>query len=86
MKTPRFTIADTFPDLKESFHYLKTHDNHFCNILTKYEKIDDAVNRVEDDLDILDPITLENMKKERLILKDQIYNMLVTHKLNAEEK
>ena len=86
MKTPRFTIADSFPDLKESFHYLKTHDKHFIHILTEYEQIDNAVDRAEDELDIVEPVALETMKKERIILKDKIYNMLIDHKVNAETK
>lgn len=86
MNTPRLTIAESFPELKESLHYLKTHNHHFINILSKYEKIDDKIYRIEDELDILDDTSFENLKKERITLKDQIYNMLINHKQNAEQK
>ncbi len=86
MNTPRLTIAESFPELKDSLHYLKTHDHHFMHLLAQYKKIDDKIYSIENNLEILDDNSLEILKKERAILKDQIYNLLINHKLNANKK
>ncbi|MDR5897986.1 DUF465 domain-containing protein [Halomonas vilamensis] len=71
-------LAHEFPELKEQIHVLKTQDAHFRKQFERYDTVTTDIERLEkEDLPVSDP-TIEEKKKERLALKDELYKML-TH-------
>lgn len=50
-------------------------DNHFSKMMTEYDELDKKVFRLESTGEFQD-VDLENLKKERLVLKDVIYSKL----------
>lgn len=77
MRTPHQNLTDSFPDLKEAFHHLKTHDHHFQHVLKQYEGLDTLVHKVDHEQEAMTDLELEKVKKERVVLKDTLYNLMV---------
>ncbi|AUR51767.1 YdcH family protein [Aquella oligotrophica] len=80
MRTPNQNLTESFPELKESFHELKMNDHHFQHILKKYEELDTLVHKVDHEQEVMSDFELEKVKKERVLLKDELYNMMNNHK------
>ncbi len=76
MRTPNQNLTESFPELKEAFHHLKTSDQHFQHILKEYEALDTIVHKVDHEQEVMSDFELEKIKKERVALKDQLYQML----------
>lgn len=72
-------LQKEFPDLADRIHVLKTSNNHFARIFDQYGSLDNTIVKVEEGLSVLDDFSLENLKKERLKLKDELYHMLKAH-------
>lgn len=73
-------IGEEFPEFKLKIHYLKQSDAHFRTLCDRYEEIDKAIARAESRIEIVTEIEEEKMRKERLVLKDQLLAMLNSHK------
>lgn len=80
MRTPHQNLTESFPELKDSFHHLKTTDHHFQHILKKYEELDTAVHKIDSEQEAMSDLELEKIKKERVLLKDELYQMMTKHK------
>ncbi|MEO8002548.1 MAG: YdcH family protein [Arenimonas sp.] len=65
-----------FPEFREKIHALKISDKHFSNLFEEYEIVDKAVVRIENGIEPNTDSYLEEQKKNRLHLKDQLYAML----------
>ncbi|MDQ5947602.1 MAG: uncharacterized protein QG651_96 [Pseudomonadota bacterium] len=77
MRTPHQNLTDSFPHLKEAFHHLKTHDHHFQHLLKQYEELDTLVHKIDHEQEAMTDLELEKVKKERVILKDTLYTLMV---------
>ena len=71
-------LHDDFPELADQIAALKAEDAHFAKLAEEYHEINRAVHRAETDVEPTDDLHLTEMRKERALLKDQIYHML-TH-------
>lgn len=71
-------LLKEFPEHKEKIHKLKLNYKHFEGLTEKYENLDKYIFRIESEEDILDDLSLENLKKERLKLKDEIHTIVVS--------
>ncbi len=69
-------LSTEFPEFKDAIHNLKLGDPHFSKLYEEYDASDKAINRAENGLDHLGDIELENLKKVRITLKDQIFSLL----------
>lgn len=69
-------LHDEFPDQLERLHHLKSHDNHFAKLADAYHTVNRAIHRAEAGVEALADDALEDLKKQRLTLKDQIAGML----------
>lgn len=65
-----------FPEFREKIHELKMSDKHFMNLFENYEEVDKTVVRIENGNEPNTDEYLEEQKKVRLHLKDQLYAML----------
>ena len=67
-------------EYKEEIHELKMNDAHFANIFEKHNALDQKVEDAEADRVILTDVELETLKKEKLLLKDEAYKMIMDYK------
>ncbi len=71
-------LAHEFPELKERIHELKTRDDHFYRQFERYDSVTKEIERLEKEGVPVSDSTIEDKKKERLALKDDLYQMLTT--------
>jgi uncharacterized protein YdcH (DUF465 family) len=80
MQVEHHDLAHEFPEHIEAMQSLKTHDGHFAKLFDDYHSLTSEVEGLElADLPVND-ILIEEMKKQRVALKDQLYRALVAHK------
>jgi hypothetical protein len=78
-------LAEEFPELIAEIHHLRETDGHFHRITNEYHEVNRAIHRAETDVEPCDDFRLEEMRKQRLALKDEIYGMLVKPEPVAED-
>ena len=69
-------LAEEFPEYVEKIHELKMSHAHFAKLFDEYHEINRAIHRAETDIEPTDDFHMEDMRKTRLRLKDEIYGML----------
>lgn len=69
-------LADELPEYKDAIHKLKVSDNHFAKLFHSYHECVKEILRIEDEIDAASDFTLEDLKKHRLELKDEMAAML----------
>ena len=67
-------------EYKEEIHELKMSNTHFAKVFEKHNAIDKQVEDAEADRVILTDVELETLKKEKLLLKDEAYKMILDYK------
>ena len=73
-------LAHEFPEHIEAMQTLKLKDAHFSKLFDDYHSITDEVESLERaDLPVHD-VLIEEMKKQRVVLKDELYRVLVANK------
>ncbi len=65
-----------FPEYRDLITKLKTTDKHFLNLFDKHNAVDQKIKNMESHLEPGTPEEIENLKKEKLNLKDQLYTVL----------
>lgn len=76
MSIDNHTLINEFPQLKDKIHALKTSDHHFARRFEEYNDLDREVRRLEGEGSPKADETMEELKKKRLALKDELYQML----------
>ena len=69
-------LAEEFPKHIETIHALKVADPHFADLTDSYHEVNRAIHRAETDVEPTDDLNMAKMRKERLLLKDQIWAAL----------
>ena len=69
-------LAEQFPGHVERMHTLKQEDKHFAKLADDYHEINRRVHRAETNVEPMDQLAEEQLRKERAVLKDKIYAML----------
>ena len=69
-------LAAEFPEFKGTIHNLKGTNAHFKKLFDRYQEVDRAVVRAEQRIDLMSELDEENLRKERLHLKEEIYLIL----------
>ena len=69
-------LAEEFPDKVQQIHDLKQKDGAFRVLADRYHEVNRAIHRAETNVEPTDQFNEENMRKERLNLKDQIASKL----------
>jgi len=67
-------------EYKEEIHELKMNNAHFAKVFEKHNAIDQKVEDAEANRVILTDVELETLKKEKLLLKDEAYKMIMDYK------
>ncbi len=69
-------LAEEFPDKAERIHALKKSDPHFAKLVDEYHEVNRAVHRAETNIEPTDDLHEDQLRKQRLVLKDQIWKIL----------
>lgn len=65
-----------FPEFRELITRLKGHDHHFTRLFDKHNDLDQTIKNMEANIQTASQVEIENLKKEKLLLKDQLYAIL----------
>ncbi len=69
-------LSEVFPDKTEALHSLKLENPHFAKLEAAYHTLNRAIHRAECDLEPVADHVLEDMKKRRLAMLDEIKGLL----------
>ena len=68
-----------FPEFIQQINALNALDAHFQRLFERYHEVNRHVVSIELEAEVATDPELEDLKKERLLLKDQLYAMLRAH-------
>ena len=84
-KDDKMRKTDTWQDNKDIIAELKQKDSHFATIFEEHTQLDQQINQLDKDM-----VThasreeeIEQMKRRKLHLKDEIYKIIDKNKLNS---
>ena len=67
-------------EYRDEIQELKQSNAHFLNIFDKHNALDQKIEDAEANRIILTDLELEILKKEKLLLKDEAYKMIMDYK------
>ena len=76
MALEKHDLVHEFPQHKEKIHDLKISNRHFAKLFDEYHNVDHEVHRIEVGAESSSDFYLEERKKIRLNLKDQLLEMI----------
>lgn len=76
MSTEHHGLLHEFPQLRERIHELKTSKPKFAGLYRQYDGTDKVIYRIEEEIETPPDQYTEDLKKRRVLLKDQLYAML----------
>lgn len=65
-----------FPEYRDLISRLKGHDHHFTRLFDKHNELDQRISNMEAHIQPSSQPEIENLKKEKLLLKDQLFALL----------
>ncbi len=65
-----------FPEYRDLITQLKGHDHHFTRLFDKHNDLDQRIKNMEARIEPGTQLEIEQLKKEKLALKDQLYTLL----------
>ncbi|MCF8174323.1 MAG: DUF465 domain-containing protein [Burkholderiaceae bacterium] len=77
MNVEHHDLHHEFPEHAEAIHALKVGNNHFSKLFSEYHTLTSQIEAFEANDSPVADATLEEMKKQRLKLKDELYAMLL---------
>lgn len=69
-------LIHELPEHKERIRKLKLENTHFAKLFDEYHEVDHEVRRIEIEIETRSDAYLEDKKKQRLLLKDQLYSII----------
>jgi uncharacterized protein YdcH (DUF465 family) len=66
-------LAEEFPELADQMAALRQSDAHFAKLSDRYHTVNRALHRAETDVEPTSDAHMNDMRKERMGLKDEIY-------------
>jgi uncharacterized protein YdcH (DUF465 family) len=72
-------LKHEFPELEDKIHELKTSNNHFKKLFDEYHDANKEIHRIESGAEATTDEVLTALRKQRLHLKDELYNMLTAN-------
>lgn len=76
MLNEKHDLIHEFPEHREAIHQLKISNNHFARLFEQYHEVDHEVHRIETGVETPSDDYLEERKKLRLHLKDELLNII----------
>ncbi len=69
-------LAEEFPEHVERMSEMKQADAHFARLFDEYHELNRKIHRAETLVEPTEELHETEMRKQRLVLKDQIWGML----------
>lgn len=69
-------ILREFPEHRDTIKRLKGSDEHFRKMFDEYHRLDDAIYRIEEEIDFATDQEIDELKMRRTKLKDYIYHLV----------
>ncbi|HHH44144.1 MAG TPA: DUF465 domain-containing protein [Gammaproteobacteria bacterium] len=69
-------LIHELPEYRDRIHELKVGNKHFASRFEKYHELDHEVLRVEEGIENASDEYLNELKKRRLALKDELFAMI----------
>lgn len=86
MQVDHHDIYTEFPEMRDAIDALKGGNAHFTRLFATYSRLTGKVEDLEaHDMPVAD-FTLEDMKKQRVKLKDEIYHMLLAFRSGQQHR
>ena len=76
MLSEKHDLVHELPEHRDTIHSLKMTNNHFARLCDKYHEVDHEVHRIETGIENTSDDYLEERKKVRLYLKDELYRII----------
>jgi len=73
-----------FPEYRDLITRLKNSDHHFTRLFDKHNDLDQKIKNMEDHISPGTQEEIETLKKEKLMLKDQLYAILKKHEQSGD--
>ncbi len=70
------TLAEEFSGHLDRMHELKLSNGHFVKLHQAYDTVNEEINRIEAGIEATADNVLEDLKKNRLRLKDEIFTLI----------
>jgi uncharacterized protein YdcH (DUF465 family) len=71
-------------EYRDEIHELKQSNAHFAKIFDEHNELDDKITKAENGEITLTDVELETLKKQKLLLKDEAYKMILEYKKSKE--
>jgi uncharacterized protein YdcH (DUF465 family) len=65
-----------FPEYRDLISRLKTEDAHFSRLFQRHNELDHQIHNMETGVTPADSVTIDTLKREKLLLKDRLYAVL----------
>ena len=69
-------LHDEFPEDTALLHTLKVSDSHFQTLAARYHEVNREIHRIEAEVDAASDARLEDLKKQRLAMLDEVADLL----------
>lgn len=76
MPLEKHDLVHELPEYKDRIHELKMSNRHFAKIFNEYHEIDHEIHRIEEGVETPSDEYVEELKKKRLNMKDELFAML----------
>jgi len=76
MLNEKHDLVHELPEHRDKIHELKMSNNYFAKLFDEYHDVDHEVHRIETGVENTSDEYLEERKKLRLHLKDELYRMI----------
>lgn len=69
-------LAAEFPEFADKMSTLKQSDAHFAKLADTYHEVNRQVHRAETNVEPMEQLAEDQLRKQRAALKDEIYTLL----------
>ena len=84
MHVEHHDLYSEFPEMRDAIDTLRGESGHFPGLFARYDRLTGKVENLEEhDMPVAD-FTLEDMKKMRVKLKDEIYQLLLVFRIGQK--
>ena len=66
-----------FPEYRDLISRLKNEDRHFERLFNEHNDLDEKITELEKHISPVGEVEIETLKKKKLALKDEIYQILL---------
>lgn len=78
MLNEKHDLVHELPEHRDTIHSLKMNNQHFSRLFDQYHEVDHEVHRIEIGIETTSDDYLDKRKKQRLHLKDKLFQMIIS--------